>query len=97
MCEPWLHETYPTHISLASQDRQTVWILGAEGTGEASVLAVGTHTGTAHWHPAGRRGEEQQSSNSGLGTHTRGGDVLSSYVYYYFFFSSNLARGRVRH
>lgn len=76
---------------------RTVWTLGAEGTGEASVLLCGH----APWNSTlsltgpggGRRG--QQSCNSGLGTHTRGWDVLSSYVYYYFFFQQSCKRQSV--
>lgn len=87
VCEPWLNETDPTYIGLASQDRQDCVDAGGRGHWGASVL-LGGH---AHWDSAlslagqGGGGRGQQGCNSGLGTHTRGGDVLSSYVYYYFF------------
>lgn len=67
---------------------RAVWTLGAEGPGEASVLFCGHAHGDSALSltgpSEGRRGG-QQSCHSGLGTYTRGWDVLSSYVYYYFF------------
>lgn len=101
MHEPWLNETYQIHSILVSQGRQNCPRHCGEtkGTGEVKILLRGhSHLNSAlvieqGW--GGRGIGELQSCNSlwGLGTYTRGWEILSSYVYYYFF-SSNLARGR---
>lgn len=66
----------------------TVWTLGGRGpwrgispTLWSRTLEQCIVTDRARWREEGGR----QSCNSGLGTYTRGWDVLSSYVYYYFF------------
>lgn len=76
---------------------RTVWTPGAEGTGEASVLLGGHAHRDGAWSLAGQGGGGRgpQGCNPGLGTHTRGGDVLSSYVYYYFFFQQSCKRQSV--
>lgn len=67
---------------------RTAWTLGGRGQWRGIGPALWARTLeqriVTDW--AGRREEGgQQSCNSGLGTYTRGWDVLSSYVYYYFF------------
>lgn len=93
MYEPWLNETYQIHSILVSQGRQNCPRQCGEtmGTGEVKILLRGhSHQNSAlvieqGWGEGDEGGLQSCNSLWGLGTYTRGWEILSSYVYYYFF------------